>query len=265
MLANVFLKSLREQRTAFIWWTVGIIALCVMTVSLYPSVSQSQGVTEFLKDAPEWIKSMVGDINDFTTPAGYLNGRLFFLMAPILFLIFAISRGTAAIAGEEQAGTLDLLLSNPLPRWRVLMEKAAAMMVATLALGIAFWIGLALGTVAIGMDISYLRLADATFSCMLLGWVFGAIALSLGCASGKRGLTIGVTTALGVGAFFLYSLVPLAKSLEGLSKFSPFYYYAEAAPLKNGLNWLHVLVLIVATLFFIALSAFLFDRRDITV
>ena len=265
MLDNVFLKSLREQRVALLWWTVGIIALCVLTISFYPSFKNSQGLTEFFEQAPEWMKALIGDMAELTTPAGYLDGRLFFMMAPVLFLIFAISRGSGAIAGEEQSGTLDLLLSNPLPRWRVLLEKAGSMVAATLALGAAFWIGLSLGALIVGMDISYLRLAEGTFSCVLLGLIFGAIARALGCAMGRRAPAVGIAAALAVGAFFLNSLVPLAKSLEGWSKLSPFYYYIEAEPLKNGLNWAHAGVLIAATLFFIGLAVFLFERRDITV
>jgi beta-exotoxin I transport system permease protein len=264
MLNNVFLKSLREQRSSLIWWAVGVIALCLFTVSFYPSLSKSPGITQYLDQAPEWVKSLVGSV-DYALPVGYLEGELFSLMAPILFLIFAISRGSGAIAGEEQAGTLDLLLANPLSRRRILLEKAASMAVATLALGVAFWIGLALGALMVGMDINYLHLADATFSCALLGLLFGAVALAAGSASGKRGLTIGVAAALGVAAFFLNSLVPLVKGLEGLSKLSPFYYYLNSKPLENGLNWLHVTVLIAATIFFIGLSVFIFDRRDIRV
>ncbi len=265
VLRNVFLKSLREQRAALAWWAVGVIALCLMTVAFYPSMRDSRGMAEYFEEAPEWIKTVMGDPSEFTTPTGYLNGELFFMMVPILFLIFAISRGSGAIAGEEQAGTLDLLLSNPLSRRRVLLEKAASMLAALLGLGLALWVGLALGAAAVGMDISLLRLADACFSGVLLGAVFGSLALALGCASGRRGLTIGVTAALGVGTFFLKSLAPLIESLEVWGKLSPFYYYDAAQPLKNGLSWAHAAVLAGAAAFFVALSVFLFDRRDIAV
>jgi ABC-2 type transport system permease protein len=265
MLGSVFAKSLREQRVSFTWWAVAMIALTIFTISFYPAMSKAPGITEFYKNAPEWVKTFLGDAVDFATAEGFLNGELFFMMAPLLFIIFAISRGSGAIAGEEQAGTLDLLLASPLPRWRVVLEKAASMAVATLALGVAFYIGLAVGAAATGMDINYLYLADATFSCALLGLLFGAIALALGGASGSRGLTIGVSAALGVVTFFLNSLAPLAKGLKGLSKISPFYYYTGARPLQNGLNWFHASILIAATLFFVALSIPLFDRRDIKV
>ncbi len=139
------------------------------------------------------------------------------------------------------------------------------MLAAILGLGLALWVGLAVAAAAVGMDIGLLRLADASFSAVLLGAVFGSVALALGCASGRRGLTIGISAALGVGTFFLKSLAPLVESLDVWSKLSPFYYYDAAQPLKNGLKWAHAAVLAGAAAFFISLSVFLFDRRDIAV
>ena len=266
MLRNVFLKTLRDQRTSFSWWVLGVVALCIFVVAYYPSVTRTPALTEFFEEAPEWIKAFVGEsIEDYTSPAGYLHGELFYMMAPILFLIFAVSRGSAAIAGEEQDGTLDLLLANPIPRWRVVLEKAASMLVASLALGTVFWLALAAAAAAVDMDIGYGGLASAALSCALLGMVFGALALALGCLTGRRGAAIGIATAVAVFAFFLNSLAHVVKGLEGWQKLSPFYYYIEAEPLKNGLNGVHALVLVGATLFLTGLSTIFFSRRDVLV
>ena len=40
-------------------------------------------------------------------------------MVPLLLLIAAIGAGAGAIAGEEERGTLDLLLSLPVSRRRL--------------------------------------------------------------------------------------------------------------------------------------------------
>ena len=266
MLRNVFLKSLWEQRASFLWWVGGVTALCVFVVAYYPSITRTQGLNEFFQEAPEWIKAFVGEnVEEYTSPAGYLNGELFFMMAPIIFLIFAISRGSGAIAGEEQKGTLDLLLANPLTRRRVVLEKAASMALAALALGAVFWAVLALGCPAVGMEISLANLAAATFSCVLLGLLFGAVALALGCATGSRGTSIGVATAVALAAFFLNSIAQVVEGLRGWKKLSPFYYYIGAEPLKHGLNVAHAAVLLCAALVLVGLSVLLFDRRDVLV
>ena len=44
-------------------------------------------------------------------------------MVPLLLLVAAIGAGARAIAGEEERGTLDLLLSTPVSRRRLALEK----------------------------------------------------------------------------------------------------------------------------------------------
>jgi len=266
VLRNVFLKTLRDQRVSFFWWSAGVIALCLFVVAYYPSVTRTPGLTEFFEEAPDWVKAFVGEsIEDYTSPAGYLHGELFYMMAPILFLIFAISRGSGAIAGEEGKGTLDLLLANPLPRWRVVLEKAASMAAATFCLGVVFWGALAAGASAVGMDIGLGPLASAVLSCVLTALLFGALALALGCLTGSRGRAVGVAAAMAVATFFLNSLGNVVSGLRLWRKLSPFYYYVEAQPLKNGLNGVHALVLLSAALALVALSVVFFQRRDVLV
>jgi hypothetical protein len=48
-----------------------------------------------------------------TTPAGYLQGTLFALLGPLLLVMMAVTTGARAIAGDEEAGTLDLVLAQP--------------------------------------------------------------------------------------------------------------------------------------------------------
>ena len=48
-------------------------------------------------------------------------------MLPLLLLVFAIGLGARAIAGSEQEGTLELLLSNPVTRRTVVAERYLAM------------------------------------------------------------------------------------------------------------------------------------------
>lgn len=50
---------------------------------------------------------------------------------------------------------------------------------------------------------------------------------------------------------------------EGTQRFSPFYYYAEEQPVRNGLDWGHSLVLAGLTALAVGASVFTFERRDV--
>lgn len=266
MLSNVFLKSLRDQRKPLLWWSLGLIAIAILTMLFYPSVSEAPELDDLVEKMPEALRrAFIGEIADLTSPEGYLNSQLYVFFAPVLFLFFTIGRGSWAIAGEEQRGTLDLLLSYPVMRWRVVVDKFLAMTVATLGLVVALWLGTVAGIVMVGMEISLLRVAEVTLSAGLLGMAFGSLAMMMGCATGKRSLSIGVTSAVAVLAYFWNALAPSVDALEPFRVVSPFYYYSSADPLSNGLDPGHVAVLSGIAVVLLALGLFAFRRRDLAV
>ena len=186
-------------------------------------------------------------------------------MVPILFMIFTIGQGSGAIAGEEEKGTLDILLSNPTTRLQVLIQKFAAMVAATSVLAFLLWLGVVVGSAIVDMDLGLWRTAQATVSGMLLGILYGTLALMLGSASGNRGLSTGIAGALALGTYFIYALAPLAEGLEPVEKVFPFYYYIGADPLMNGLNLAHAAVLVGITAALLAVAIVTFERRDLAV
>ena len=57
------------------------------------------------------------------------------------FAFFAAGMGARAIAGEEEENTMDLLLATPISRSSIVIEKACAMLVCLVCLGIALIVG----------------------------------------------------------------------------------------------------------------------------
>jgi ABC-2 type transport system permease protein len=129
-------------------------------------------------------------------------------------------------------------------------------------LGVVLWLALWVGARA-DMDISAAHLAAATLSAVLLALAYGAIAILLGAATGRRALAIGVTAAATVAAYLVNGLAPLVHALEVPQKLSPFYHYAAGDPLRHGLSLGHVAVLVAIGVGAAALAPWLFARRDL--
>ena len=216
MLRNVALKSLRDIRRGFLWWSLGLIGFVSLIVSVYPTVHSNPSLNKLAQDYPEALQAFIafGGAVDYSSAAGYLGIELFSLMVPLLLLVAAIGTGAGAIAGEEERGTLELLLANPVSRTRVVLEKAVALGLELAGLGLVLWLALWVGAVATGMDISVGHLAAATLSAVLLALAYGAIAILLGAATGRRALAIGVTAAAGVAAYLVNGLAPLVHALK---------------------------------------------------
>jgi ABC-2 type transport system permease protein len=266
MLRNVFLKSLRDLRRGFVWWSVGLAGMAAMMVSVYPSVKGNPALDKLVQNYPEALRGFFGFGGelDYTSAAGYLGMELFSLVVPLLLLIAAVAAGSAAVAGEEERGTMDLLLSLPVSRPRLVLEKLAALVTEAVALGLVVWLSLWVGARAVGMDIAATKLGAATASAVALAVAYGAIALLVGCATGRRGLAIAITSAAAVAAYLLNSLAPLVDLPDPVQKVSPFYYYVGDNPLRSGLDPLHVLVLLGIAAVGAAAAVVAVRRRDLT-
>jgi ABC-2 type transport system permease protein len=238
------------------------LALVVLTLASYPAVRDNPGLDRMAESLPEAMRAMFGQ--DFTSPAGYLDSQLFSLMIPLLLLIYAIGHGAKSMAGEENEKTLDLLLANPVTRRGVAGEKFTALAVALAWLCLVLGGSLVAVAPSVNLQVSWGRVAEAVGGAGLLSLMFGALALCLGCATGKRGVSLGLTAALATAAYFLNSLAPLVDALEPSRRLSPFYYYAPANnPVATGIELADAAVLVAAGVVLFLAGAVALERRDL--
>lgn len=266
MLSNVFLKTIRDRRRGLLFWGIGLALLAILMAAFFPTIRDMPSIAEYMEMLPEELMALFGgDLGDYTTPEGFLNGELFGFMYPLMLLIFAIGFASGTIAGEEQEGTLDLLLSHPVKRWQLVTEKFAAMVASLFGIAVFFWLALLAAGAVIDMGLNPLRLAAVCFSGTLLATAFGALALAVGCARGKKTLAMGVAGAIGFVSYIINALALMVDWLEPFQKFSPFYYYNSTDPLANGLDAGHAAVLVGLALVFLMVALFTFRNRDLSV
>lgn len=267
MLKNVFLKTLRDQRRPWLFWGIGLTAMALMMTLFYPSISQMQSINTYLEELPEGMMEMFtgGELLDYTTPVGYFSSELFSFIVPLLFIVWGIGFGTGAIAGEEEKGTMDFLLANPVSRRRVVMEKSGVMVAGMIFLAFVFWAVTAICIAALDIDLSLVKLAEATITAAVLGLVFATLALMLGCLRGNRGIALGVSGGLAVLTYLLNALGSIVEGLKDYRFLSPFYHYLAPNTLKNGIDAPHTLVLAGLVVIFFVISIPVFERRDIAV
>ena len=267
MLRSILLKTLWEQQRSLAWWSTGMAAAVLLIVLVYPSVRDVPEFRELIDSLPEVVRNLFlgAGVLDFLSPTGYLHSRLFAFLAPAVFMVYAIGQGSGGVAGEEERGTIEVLLSAPVARWRLVAEKFGALSWGTAILAAATFAAVWAGGTAVGMDLAVARIFQASLSLALLGTMFGALALAAGAATGNRGFSVGLPTGSGVAAYLVDALAPLVDALGALRVLSPFRYYGEAVPLANGLDPIHAAVLAVAALVLAAVAAVGLERRDLRV
>lgn len=261
MLANVFTKTLRDQRRSLIGWGIGVAALILIEGALWPSVRDMPNIEEFLASYPEAMKEAFG-LDAMTTGSGFLNAELYTLVLPLLFLVFGISRGSRLLAGEEEAGTLEVLLVTPASTTRILLEKAAGLSLAMLLLGGVAGLSTLLASALFSMGISVSSVAVGSVAMVLLGLEYGWLALAVGAVTGRRSMAIGVPVVAAVAAYVLYIGGLMVDSLRAWMPWSPFHQALADGPLASGLP-IRFAWLALGAVVLVALAAPVFARRDI--
>ncbi len=264
MLRSVFGKTVHDQWRLVLGWAAFSAIWPAMYVALFPSIGAIKGMQELLDQMPPAFREFFASSNlDLSTPEGFLNVELFTFVAPLLVLAYTVVVCGGATAGEEERGTMDLLLANPLPRWRVVVEKALAFALGTIVIGAGLWLGAAAGAVAVGVDLDLGLVAQAVGSSILLGFALGGLALAIGALSGRRWLAAGVSLMVAVAGFFLNGLGALVDWLDPWRPISPFYLYIANDPLSNGLDPVHALALAGWAVVGVAVAIYAFERRDL--
>jgi ABC-2 type transport system permease protein len=264
-MPSIALRMILDARRSLAWWTLGIAALVWVNILFYPSFKDSPDLERIVEQSPDLMRALLGgrESLDILSPAGYLDSQVYALMAPLLILVFAIGNGAGTLAGEEERGRLELLLANPVGRRRVVAEKALGLVCLVLAFGAVVWISVWTSCLAFGLEIGAGRITSATLALVLIGSLFGLVALLAGAASGRRGVAIGVGAALAVSSYLLTALAPLADWLEPWKVASPFHYYASYDQLLHGLDPANAVLLAAVSVFLLALALVAFERRDL--
>jgi ABC-2 type transport system permease protein len=262
-LRTVFAKTLRDQRRSLMWWAIALIGTVLMYAAFWPNVhDNADAFDEYLRNMPEAIRNLIGGL-DFGTPEGYLQSELFSFMGPILFLVYAIGAGARTIAGEEQEGMLDLLLSTPTSRRRVLLDKFWALFAATVLLVGLTWASIAVFGAPFDLTLDTEGLLATCVNLFLLALAFGSIALAIGAATGNKTLAIGAPSGFALASFLVKTFAPSVDALEPLNLLSPFHYYIDHDPLRTGFNGVDVLVLASISVVVVAGALVTFERRDL--
>lgn len=261
MLPSLVIKTLRDDRRAFLGWAAALAAFVLLYVGFYPQF-KDQLVAAKLEAMPEAMKQFLG-IHDASSAAGYLEMTIYTLVGPLLLIMAAVVLGARAIAGPEEQHTLELLLANPISRTRFLLERFATFTAEVLGLGLVPWLLVLVLARAFGMDTTAARISAASVALMLLGLLFGTLALAAGAVTGRRSVALAVGGGAAVLGYVLHGLSSQVPSMGWLRWLSPFQYYIGNDPLRTGFHAEALLVPLLVIVVLVPIAALGFERRDV--
>lgn len=261
MGTDVIRLDLRLRRRGVLAYTIGMAFYVLLIVAIYPTFKSDTSFDALTKSNPT-VAALFGATGSLTSPDGWLSANVYANFLPLFELLIAIGYGAAAIAGQDEDGTLGTLAAQPLSRAQMLLQKAAALAIfATPVPAVA--LACALAGPAFDLRVSSGALMGTTLGVWLLGLNFGALALLIGAWSGSRALALGLATALAAASYVVSSLAPAVAWIHHLRYISPFFWSVGNGQLVHGLSTASALLLVGVATGLIGAAAVAFQRFDL--
>jgi ABC-2 type transport system permease protein len=263
MNLRLYLQTLRWNRVRLAAIVVASIGWGILIPIVYV---QFAAVFKDLADSGVFPRELMnfGSGSLFTLP-GALTLGLQHPLAIAFMGIFAVGATTSAIAGEREAGTLEVLLARPISRRTLYLTLAAAsatlLTIVLLALLGGQLIGVAIQGVTDEIDLGQMPLVF--LNGLMLWAAFAAFGLAASVSFDRHGPAIGLTLGYLLINYFLEILGSLWRDVAWSQSYSLFHHFNPGKILTGQTDWVDFLILAVAIAIPVAYSLWVFPRRDL--
>ncbi|HEX5989683.1 MAG TPA: ABC transporter permease subunit [Solirubrobacterales bacterium] len=247
-----------DRRRSVFAWGLPLGLMSAFIVAIFPSVEDS--ISKAVEGYPEGLKEAFG-IGQLSNVEQYLQAEMLSLIVPLAMGYLAVRAIASGLTGAAESGRLDVLLSSPVSRSRLVVagflatatELAAVLVVTGLLTG--------LGSLLAGAGLDAGAAAEGfanVWPLALLFAGFGAIAVGF---SLRTSVVTGSVAGLLVAMYVIDLVGRLDPDLSGLRYVSVFKYYGNA--IEDGIEPLAFAGVTLAACLLAALGAWLFERRDL--
>lgn len=270
MKGTVFIEEIKRGWLSTLFWGMGMAALMLFLTAIIQNNEVIEQYRTILQALPEGVLRAFGvsSIEILTTADGFV-AFAGFTYGGLIFAVYGVLSGLSITANDEDEGSLNVLLSMPLPRWQIIVEKYLAFAFGLLVVVLIMFGGIVLGSQMFNVPLNYNTMLLGCLNLMPLSLSVMAITSLIASIFSQKVVASSTAAAVVVVSYFVNVLagsldtetVPAALILQKLSLFS--YVDSEGLVLSGGLNLLNISLLLGLSLLLVFASIFAFERRDI--
>lgn len=224
--------ELKQGRTSFVIWTASIGFLIAICIFLFPEMKgEMDSVSEMFSSMGSFTKAFGMDKLNFGTLIGFYSvecGNILGLGGAFFSSLIAVT----ALAKEEKERTAEFLLTHPVSRYRIVLEKLIAVVVQIILMnGIILLLSAAsiliVGETIPTKELLLFHLAYFLMQLELAGICFG---ISAFLHRGSLGIGLGIAAMM----YFLNLIANISDNAGFLRYITPFSYCEGADIVSKG-------------------------------
>ncbi len=252
-LFNNFTFGLRTTLPGVLIWGLSLSVYTLLIMSAFNDIKTSM---LNLLSGSDFFKQL-GFVN-LASNENILSLFIFFFLV-LLVAAYAVTL-VANWTAEENEGRLELVLSTPVPRWRLLLTYFGVAIVSSALMVGLVGVLFALCTWAFNVPVNTGNMVAAFLGLWIVCVIIEAIGYIL--AAFGPGWAVGVTAGIVILSYVSDALKDVLKLPEAITNLSVFNQYGR--PLAEGLRWTPQILMLALSVLFIVIAIIRFRQRDIT-
>jgi ABC-2 type transport system permease protein len=262
---NMFLYELKSLRKSAITWTISMLALAALYLSLFPSiVAEAEEFKQLLGSYPEAIRAILGINLDYITS---LLGFYSFIFTFIILCgaVQAMNIGVSILSKEGRERTADFLLVKPVSRTSIVSAKLLAALTAIALTNAVYNVAtLLLANIIKLEDFSNKLFVMINLTMFFVQIIFIAIGMFVSMFFNRIKNVLPLSLGLVFGFYFIGAFLVTDNTDKLERMLSPFKYFDVFYILDNGsYESFYMIVGVVVVAISIAGSYLIYKRKDI--
>ncbi|KXA93946.1 hypothetical protein AKJ40_00205 [candidate division MSBL1 archaeon SCGC-AAA259M10] len=255
-------ETVKENlKTTFVLSLI-FMGMAAMYAGFYPSFKGN--LEELMKNFPEM--GFIRGFESFASYPGFLNAELYQIFWILILAIIFGYISASLISKEIEGKTMDMLLSNPIHRYRIVLEKFLGLLPLILVVNFATMASVYGITLAIGEELEFFNLLTTHIFSIPYFLAITSLGIFVSTIINKKMKASMVVMAVVIGSYIFESVSLLAPDYEKLGLISLTHYFNPAETLVEGsIDIIGTITLIAVTVVFLLMAMVYFERRDIEI
>lgn len=256
----------RRDRGSLLGWSVTLALLTFYLAAafhVFGDTGMMKDLAKALESLPSGMKALFASGDPIFTIQGWVEGMLYTGTIQLIFLIFTGLYVAGLVTREMDQHSMEFLLSLPVERSRVILTRWLGLVLNLATLHLIHWLAVVL---AVGKEARPLPYLWADINMFLVFTTVGGLLLIVSLFIDDYPRGVAALEGIAVAIFFA------EMALEGdggfkavLRRVLPFHYFDPSGIIAGGrFPTTNVLILGVVSLLFLALAAYLFNRKQVT-
>lgn len=202
---------------------------------------------------------------DMASYIGFLNIEMYQIFWVLILGIIIGFLAASTIAKEIESKTIDILMSNPVSRKQIIIEKFLGLLPMVLIINFVAMFTLMLVTIVLGQDLNFWHLTLTHIISLPYFFSIVALAIFISTLFDEKMKASIVTMAIVVAMFIFDSIAEMIPDYEALGLISLKHYFKPYDALKFGeIDVFANVFLLVVMVIAILAALFYFEYKDIT-